>query len=132
MKAMVLNKICNLHDCSTPLTPMDLPEPSPGPDEILVKINACGVCHTELDEIEGRTPPPFFPVVPGHQVVGQVVECGQHAKEFTVTDRVGVDLGGDLVKVGELDFARPAASSLALKEDPAILRVRAGISILVR
>ncbi len=87
---MVLNKICNLNDCKTPLTFMDLPEPVPGPGEILIQVKACGVCHTELDEIEGRTPPPNFPVVPGHQAVGRIAAVGNQAKKFSIGDRVGV------------------------------------------
>jgi len=87
---MILDKICSLHDCKTPLTPMDLPEPVPGPGEILIKINTCGVCHTELDEIEGRTPPPFFPVVPGHQAVGNIAALGNQANKFSIGERVGV------------------------------------------
>ena len=90
MKSMVLNKICSLHDCKTPLTFLDLPEPVPGTGEILIRVKACGVCHTELDEIEGRTPPPHFPVVPGHQAVGQVVLVGSQAQKFSIGDRVGV------------------------------------------
>lgn len=51
---------------------------------------ACGVCHTELDEIEGRTPPPHLPIVPGHQAVGYVIEKGYQANRFKVGDRVGI------------------------------------------
>ena len=69
---------------------MDLPVPVPSPGEILIKVNACGVCHTELDEIEGRTPPPFFPVVPGHQAVGRIAAVGNQVKKFSIGDRVGV------------------------------------------
>ena len=69
---MVLNKICSLHDCKAPLTFMDLLQPVPVPGELLIKVNACGVCHTKLDEIEGCTPPPSLPVIPGHQAVGRV------------------------------------------------------------
>ena len=90
MKAMVLNKLCDLEDNETPLEFTCLPDPVPGDDEILVKVSACGVCHTELDEIEGRTPPPRLPVVPGHQVVGRVQETGSKAHIFQPGDRVGV------------------------------------------
>ena len=80
MKAMVLNRICNLRQKTAPLKRVDLPVPVPGEMDILVKVSACGVCHTELDEIEGRTPPPELPVVPGHQIVGRVVEKGSAEK----------------------------------------------------
>ncbi|MFC1563254.1 alcohol dehydrogenase catalytic domain-containing protein, partial [candidate division KSB1 bacterium] len=74
MKAMVLNKLCSLEENRTPLELTDIPEPVPGEKEVLVKVTVCGVCHTELDEIEGRTPPPHLPIVLGHQVVGRVEE----------------------------------------------------------
>lgn len=90
MKAMVLNRIINLRENDSPLELMEIPKPVPGGKELLVKVSACGVCHTELDEIEGRTPPPFFPVVLGHQVVGNVEETGQKVNRFKVGDRVGI------------------------------------------
>ena len=90
MKAMILKRISRLDENQTPLEMTDLPEPTPADDEILVRVSACGVCHTELDEIEGRTPPPHFPVVPGHEVVGRVVTVGKTAARFTVGDRVGI------------------------------------------
>jgi len=90
MKAMVLPKICNLKENHSPLELMELPDPVPQEKEILVKISACGVCHTELDEIEGRTPPPRFPVVLGHQAVGKVAETGNRANRFEIGERVGV------------------------------------------
>ena len=90
MKAMVLQGIASFEDNPAPLALKDLPEPVPGDGEILVKVSACGVCHTELDEIEGRTPPPRLPVVPGHQVVGRVAGAGRAAKKFRSGDRVGV------------------------------------------
>ncbi len=90
MKAMILNKLCNLEENAAPLELVTLPEPSPGEKDVLVRVSACGVCHTELDEIEGRTPPPRFPIVPGHQVVGRVEQVGRQAGAFKVGDRVGI------------------------------------------
>jgi len=90
MKAMVLKKICDFAENKQPLEMVDLPDPVPGERELLVKVSACGVCHTELDEIEGRTPPPELPVVLGHQVVGKVVQVGTGAKKYKIGDRVGI------------------------------------------
>jgi alcohol dehydrogenase, propanol-preferring len=90
MKAMVLNKVCRLEENQTPLELMELPVPVPSGEEILVKVSACGVCHTELDEIEGRTPPPHLPIVLGHQVVGRVESTGNRANTFGIGDRVGI------------------------------------------
>ena len=90
MKAMVLKKLSNLRENKTPLELTELPDPVPGENEVLVKVAACGVCHTELDEIEGRTPPPHLPVVLGHQVVGRVEGLGGGASKYRVGDRVGV------------------------------------------
>ncbi|MFA6051524.1 MAG: zinc-dependent alcohol dehydrogenase family protein [Methylobacter sp.] len=90
MKAMVLEALCNLKENQTPLKLMELPVPVPGEKEILLKVSACGVCHTELDEIEGRTPPPRLPIVPGHQVVGRVETVGSKVNAVKTGDRVGV------------------------------------------
>ncbi len=90
MKAFVLNRICDLTTTDAPLERVDMPMPVPGEREVLIRVRACGVCHTELDEIEGRTPPPVFPVVPGHQVVGVVAGMGRDARRFCINDRVGV------------------------------------------
>jgi propanol-preferring alcohol dehydrogenase len=73
-----------------PLKLVDSPQPIPGPDEILVKVSACGVCHTELDEIEGRLPPSEFPMILGHEIVGRVETLGSAAKKFQEGDRVGI------------------------------------------
>ncbi|HEX9157050.1 MAG TPA: alcohol dehydrogenase catalytic domain-containing protein [Syntrophales bacterium] len=89
MKAMIIDRITSLADERAPLSPVELPVPRPGEGETLIRVAACGVCHTELDEIEGRTPPPRLPVIPGHQVVGRVVENGPGAKRFPVGARVG-------------------------------------------
>lgn len=90
MKAMVLKALCNLQEHSMPLKLMDLPAPIPGEREVLLKISACGVCHTELDEIEGRTAPPHLPIIPGHQAVGRIEALGSKVSTAKLGDRVGV------------------------------------------
>jgi propanol-preferring alcohol dehydrogenase len=90
MKAMVLNNICSFKENKTPLLLTELPTPVPSEHEILIKVSACGVCHTELDEIEGRTPPSRFPMVLGHQIVGRVEKAGGKAIKFKIGDRVGI------------------------------------------
>ena len=84
---MVLKEISPIE--KEPLKMIDLPTPVPGPGEILVKISVCGVCHTELDEIEGRIQAKF-PIVLGHEIVGRVERMGSEAKKFNLGDRVGV------------------------------------------
>jgi propanol-preferring alcohol dehydrogenase len=90
MRAMVLNNLCDLSFEKEPLRLATLPVPEPKENEVLVRISTCGVCHTELDEIEGRTPPSQFPIVLGHQVVGRVEKRGVAAQRFNVGDRVGI------------------------------------------
>jgi propanol-preferring alcohol dehydrogenase len=90
MKAMVLHELIQLEENPASLKLETLPDPIPIEREILIKISACGVCHTELDEIEGRTPPSRFPMIVGHQVVGRVAETGPGAWAFKVGDRAGV------------------------------------------
>ena len=90
MRAMVLSGLGLLRDNPSPLAPAELPDPVPGPGEVLLRVSTCGVCHTELDEIEGRTPPPHLPIVLGHQVVGRVEALGEGAKALAPGDRVGV------------------------------------------
>ncbi len=90
MKAMVLKEITRPAENRNPLNLVDMPVPAPKADELLVKVTACGVCHTELDEIAGRTPPLFFPVILGHQAVGRVVDMGDRVKGFAAGERVGL------------------------------------------
>jgi propanol-preferring alcohol dehydrogenase len=90
MKAMILPKIVSLTNGDAPLELVDLPIPEPSAGELLVKVAACGVCHTELDEIEGRTAPPRLPVVLGHEVVGRVERLGTGVAKFRRGDRVGI------------------------------------------
>lgn len=90
MKAMLIKKLGSLDQTRAPLAFEEVPVPVPGEGEIRIRVRACGVCHTELDEIEGRTPPPGLPVIPGHQVVGIVESMGASASRFAPGTRVGV------------------------------------------
>lgn len=87
---MILKETVNLAENREPLESADLPCPFPADNEILVKVYACGVCHTELDEIEGRTPPSALPVIPGHQIIGRVEVAGAKARRFKIGARVGI------------------------------------------
>lgn len=90
MKAMILKELSDLRENSHPLVLEETPIPDPAPDQILIQVAVCGVCHTELDEIEGRTPPAELPVVLGHQIVGKVAALGRSATRFQKGERVGV------------------------------------------
>jgi alcohol dehydrogenase, propanol-preferring len=90
MKAMVLNQTMKLSENSMPLALVDLPRPVPKEAEILVKVSVCGLCHTDLDEIEGRTSPEKFPMILGHQIVGKVEAGGKKTGRFRPGDRVGI------------------------------------------
>lgn len=90
MKAMVLERIAAIDGNAAPLRLVDVPEPLPADDEILIKVGACGVCHTELDEIEGRLPPSRLPIVLGHQVVGRVASVGKNVTGLKTGERLGV------------------------------------------
>jgi propanol-preferring alcohol dehydrogenase len=87
MKAQILKNIAPID--SRPLELVKLPTPQPKAGEILVKVAACGVCHTELDEIEGRLPPKL-PIILGHEIVGRVEKRGAGATRFNIGDRVGI------------------------------------------
>lgn len=90
MKAMVLSRLVSLDEETAPLELVELPVPEPKPGEVRLKVSTCGVCHTELDEIEGRTAPPTLPVVLGHEVVGRVDKSGDGVTRLREGDRVGV------------------------------------------
>lgn len=90
MRALLLERIVSLNDTPQPLRLADVPTPKPGPGEILIRVSVCGVCHTELDEIEGRIVPERLPVIPGHEVVGWVAELGAGVSRWKVGERVGV------------------------------------------
>jgi len=90
MRAMRLARIAEIRADSTPLERVDVPIPEPLPSEVRIRVHVCGVCHTELDEIEGRTPPPRLPVIPGHEVVGIVDAHGADVVVPALGTRVGV------------------------------------------
>lgn len=90
MKAMLLRRLGTVCEAAPPLEAVELPIPEPKPDELVLRVAVCGVCRTELGEIEARTPPPRLPVVPGHQVVGRVYGVGSEVSGFSEGDRVGV------------------------------------------
>jgi propanol-preferring alcohol dehydrogenase len=110
MKAMVLTRTVDLHLERNPLELREVPAPVPGESEVLLKVRTCGVCHTELDEIEGRTPPPRFPVILGHQVVGVVAEKGRLVRNFKPGDRAGV--AWIYSACGECNFCRSGQENL--------------------
>ena len=84
MRAMVLDRP------GQPLRAADLPEPEPGPGEVLVEVKACGVCRTDLHIVDGELEHPALPLVPGHQVAGRVLAAGEGAERFDAGARVGV------------------------------------------
>jgi propanol-preferring alcohol dehydrogenase len=112
MKAMVLKHLQNLNDNPNPLIFSDIPIPTPQPHEVLIEINTCGVCHTELDEIEGRTAPTNLPVVLGHQVVGKVIKAGQQVKNLKFGDRVGI--GWIFDSCGHCEFCQSGQENLCV------------------
>ncbi|MDY6821818.1 MAG: alcohol dehydrogenase catalytic domain-containing protein [Deferribacterota bacterium] len=91
MKAYILDGVVsNIEKLSEHLYIHELEKPECGDEEILIKVEACGICHTDLDEIEGRLIPTKLPIVLGHQIVGRVAEKGKSVDRFNIGDRVGV------------------------------------------
>jgi propanol-preferring alcohol dehydrogenase len=87
MKAQLLRRPRSVEQ--SPLEWTDLPVPSPGDNELLIRVRVCGLCHTDLHTVEGEIPA-ALPIVPGHQVVGVVEQAGANVRNFRVGDRVGV------------------------------------------
>jgi len=88
MKALTLSRPAPVD--SAPLQLEDLPIPAPQDNEVLVRVEACGICRTDLHVVEGELPPQVPHIVPGHQVVGIVDRCGPRAQRFRPGDRVGI------------------------------------------
>ncbi|HVM59497.1 MAG TPA: zinc-dependent alcohol dehydrogenase family protein [Verrucomicrobiae bacterium] len=93
----------------SPLELTDLPVPSPGADELLLRVHACGVCHTDLHTVEGEIAAKL-PIVPGHQIVGVVEQVGANVSGFRVGDRVGVPWLHQTC--GECEFCRSDRENL--------------------
>jgi propanol-preferring alcohol dehydrogenase len=73
-----------------PLGAAELPAPRPGPQQVLIAVRACAVCRTDLHVVDGELPNPKLPLVPGHEIIGAVIERGESVDRFAVGDRVGV------------------------------------------
>src|SRR3954470_4014591 len=73
-----------------PLRPAEVAGPVPGPGQVLVKVNACAVCRTDLHVVDGELPEPKLPLVPGHEIVGLVEAIGEEVQDFAIGERVGV------------------------------------------
>jgi len=96
-----------------PLIMAEVEKPTPGTKEILIKIHACGICHTDLHVIEGELPPKKLPVIPGHQIVGIVEAVGKKTTEFKVGDRAGVIWLNSTC--GKCEFCRKGRENLCEK-----------------
>jgi alcohol dehydrogenase, propanol-preferring len=104
MRAMVLNKI------GQPLALTELPQPTAGEGQLLIRVLACGICRTDLHVVDGDLTEPRLPLVPGHQIVGIVAALGDNAGNFSVGERVGVPwLGGSC---GHCEFCASARENL--------------------
>jgi alcohol dehydrogenase, propanol-preferring len=83
MKAMVLQSP------GQSLVLREIPVPKPGPDQVLIKVHACGVCRTDLHVVDGELPEPKLPIIPGHEIVGSVAQMGENVRSFAPGDRIG-------------------------------------------
>jgi propanol-preferring alcohol dehydrogenase len=104
MRAMVLER------AREPLRSAELRDPVPGPGQILISVSACGVCRTDLHIADGELEKPKLPLVPGHQIVGAVIEVGEGAERFTTGQRVGVPWLG--WACGECRYCRSGRENL--------------------
>lgn len=93
-----------------PLELVEVPQPVPAPDEVLIEVTACGICRTDLHLVEGDLPPRRERVIAGHQIVGKVVEMGTTVRGFAIGERVGVAWLGRTC--GECRYCRRGAENL--------------------
>ncbi|HZT81359.1 MAG TPA: zinc-dependent alcohol dehydrogenase family protein [Gemmataceae bacterium] len=104
MRAMILET------AGTPLREADRPTPRPGPEQVLIRVHACGVCRTDLHVIDGELTEPKLPLVPGHEIVGTVAARGERAERFAIGDRVGVPWLG--FTCGDCPYCRSGRENL--------------------
>lgn len=104
MRAMILKAQ------GQPLEETELPDPTPKPGQVLIKVNTCGVCRTDLHVVDGDLTEPELPIIPGHQIVGRVVEAGEGVAGFSPGDRVGVPWLG--WSCGECEFCKSGRENL--------------------
>ncbi|MDX1670760.1 MAG: zinc-dependent alcohol dehydrogenase family protein [Balneolaceae bacterium] len=98
MKAMVFKSV------GEPLERQEMPIPEPGENQILIRVGACGICRTDLHIVDGDLEEPKLPLIPGHQIVGEVEELGAEVDDFEIGDKVGVPWLGETC--GECDYCR--------------------------
>src|ERR687883_444309 len=84
MRAMVLSK------AREPLRLVEMPVATPGRGQVLIRVRACGVCRTDLHIVDGELTEPKLPLVPGHEIVGEVAAVGATVERFRIGDRIGV------------------------------------------
>jgi len=108
MKAMILDRQSPIEE--KPLKHADLPIPVPNDKQILIEVSVCGACHTDLDEAEGRLKPSKSPIVPGHQIVGEVIDKGKAVTKHKIGDRVGITWL--FSSCGKCDFCRAGSENL--------------------
>jgi propanol-preferring alcohol dehydrogenase len=107
MRAMTLEAV------RQPLRPVNWPRPAPGAGEVLLRVEACAVCRTDIHVVDGELPDPALPLVPGHEIVGRVVQRGPGAGRFEDDARVGVPWLG--WSCGRCDFCRRGAENLCVR-----------------
>ena len=104
MRAMLLDTL------GRPLRLADVPVPSPGPGQLLLRVRACAVCRTDLHVVDGELPEPKLPLIPGHEIVGEVAALGERVEGFADGDRVGVPWLG--WTCGECRYCRSGRENL--------------------
>jgi propanol-preferring alcohol dehydrogenase len=103
-------KAMRLHAAGKPLSLDEMPLPEFSPQQLLLQVRACGVCRTDLHLIDGELPDPRYPVTPGHEIVGRIVDLGRAVEGFAIGDRVGVPWLG--ATCGECRYCRAGLENL--------------------